>query len=53
VNLEKRLLENILSCGPIARETDQEPEQIVMVATDQLLEGGGITLAMIFEETFV
>lgn len=53
MDLEKGLLENILRSRPIARETDQEPEQVIVMATDQLLKGGGIALAMIFEESFV
>ena len=53
MNLERGVLKNVLRSRPVAGETDQKPEQIVVVATDEVLECGRIARAVLGEKLFV
>lgn len=53
MNLEEGLLERVLGDSPIPTKADQEPHQVIVVAADEFLEGGGIARPIIGEELLV
>ena len=53
VNLEKRLLENVLGQGPIAQEPRQEVKQFSTVPPHQFLEGPGVPFGVPENELLV
>ena len=53
MNLEERLLEDILCGGSRSEEADQEVEQLVPLAAQKLRKGVLVTLDMGSQELFV
>lgn len=53
MNLEERLLEDVLGGGAVAEEADEEVVELALVALDEQGEGVAIALAVLEEELLV
>jgi hypothetical protein len=53
MDLEEGLLEDVLRGLPISRQPDQEPQQVILVPSDEHAEGLGVAVPVILQEFFV